>query len=309
MGISGKFPQMCPCDLKEENGGRIFVYNIAGKIDVADFLKKDINKVQMLTFLYNVLGAFENFGKNMISLSYVVKDIHYIFVNPDSLEVSMIIVMAGRESADLNENRELIRNILAGSRYVEMDADNYVARLITYLNKADMFSAGDMKRLVESMLRDTGIDIEEEKQEKSVDIEALQPMPAVSQPMPAVSQPMPAVSQPALSHPVPEASQSQQIPVPYLLRIKTQDKIYIDKPEFTFGKSASKADYAIADNKAVSRSHCTILRKNGVSFIEDNKSTNGTFVNGKNIAGEQNIFLTNGASVVMGDEEFVYFVR
>ena len=100
-----------------------------------------------------------------------------------------------------------------------------------------------------------------------------------------------------------------QAPVPYLLRTATNEKIYINKPEFAIGRSATKADYTVTDNSDVSRIHCIIERKNGVSYIKDNQSTNGTYVNGKNIAGQENVFLTNNAKVSLGDEEFVYHIR
>ena len=100
-----------------------------------------------------------------------------------------------------------------------------------------------------------------------------------------------------------------QAPVPYLLRTATNEKIYINKPEFAIGRSTTKADYTVTDNSDVSRIHCIIERKNGVSYIKDNQSTNGTYVNGKNIAGQENVFLTNNAKVSLGDEEFVYHIR
>lgn len=97
--------------------------------------------------------------------------------------------------------------------------------------------------------------------------------------------------------------------MPYLLRVSTNEKIYINKPEFTIGRSATKADYTVDNNSDVSRIHCIIERKNGVSYIRDNQSTNGTFVNGNNIAGQENVFLTNNAKVSLGDESFIYFVK
>ena len=110
--------------------------------------------------------------------------------------------------------------------------------------------------------------------------------------------------------PVPPVEEKKpQVPVPYLLRIATNEKIYINKPEFSIGRSATKADYTVTDNSDVSRIHCIIERKNGVSYIRDNASTNGTFVNGQNIAGQKNVFLTNNAKVSLGDEGFIYFVR
>ena len=405
MGMSGRFPQIIPYTLEEKEGQRTFVYQIGERMQMTEFLKKEINKKQMLTLLYNVLSALETFGMNMISLSYVAKDIQYIFVNPETLEVSFIVAAVDKEITDLNEVRDFVKAIICDATYFEMDRDNYVARLISFTNRRGTFSISDMKKYVDNLLLDMGIHIEEEKKQEVKENKTAadkvsrvgvmqnqakmsqpvspmsngQPMPGRpmpmpnGQPMPGRPMPMPN-GQPMPNHPMPmqmgpdgkpvapmpngqpmpnrpmpmqmgpdgkpivppvspmngaapmpekkpEAAPvppmpeqktdapKPQAPVPYLLRTATNEKIYINKPEFAIGRSATKADYTVTDNSDVSRIHCIIERKNGVSYIKDNQSTNGTYVNGKNIAGQENVFLTNNAKVSLGDEEFVYHIR
>ena len=520
-GVSGKFPQIIPCRLEEKDNQREFIYEIGNKVQLNEFLKKEINKKQMLTLLYNLLSGLEAFGMNMISLSYVAKDIQYVFVAPESLNVYFIVAGVDKEITDLNEVRNFVKDVICNAHYFEMDRDNYVARLITFTNKLGTFSVGDMKEFVNQLLIDMGIHIEEEKkktekkEEKTANDkvsrigvmqnnakmvqpgasarESVPPMPnrqvppmpngqpmpgrpmpmqmgpdgkpmngqpmpgrpmpmqmgpdgkpmngqpmpgrpmpmqmgpdgqpmngqpmpgrpmpmqmgpdgkpMNGQPMPGRPMPMqigsdgkpmngrpmpgrlmpmqmgpdgkpivpPIPNRPASSMPKkkpeaapvppmpekkpeatpvppmpekkpeaapvppmpekkpeaapvppmpekkPEAApvppveeKKPQVPVPYLLRIATNEKIYINKPEFSIGRSATKADYTVTDNSDVSRIHCIIERKNGVSYIRDNASTNGTFVNGQNIAGQKNVFLTNNAKVSLGDEGFIYFVR
>ena len=529
MGMSGRFPQIIPCRLEENDGQREFVYTIGSRTQMTEFLKKEINKKQMLTLLYNVLDALETFGMNMISLSYVAKDIQYLFVNPETLDVSFIVAAVDRETTDLNEVRNFVKDIICNATYFEMDKDNYVAKLITFANKRGTFSVSDMKKYVENMLLEMGIHIEDEKKKAEKTEKAAsgkvsrvgvmqnnakmmppqgqpmppqmgpngqpmqgrpmppqmgpngqpmqsrpvppqmgpngqpmqgrpvppqmgpngqpmqgrpmppqmgpdgkpmqgrpvppqmgpnrqpmqgRPMPPTGQPMPPqmgpngqpmqgrpmppqmgpdgkpmqgrpvppqmgpnrqpmqgrpmppTGQPMPPQmgpnGQPMQGRPVPPTGQPMppqgqpvppmtqekpetpatpmaqekpetlatpmtqeksetpvapvtqekpQAPVPYLLRVSTNEKIYINKPEFTIGRSATKADYTVDNNSDVSRIHCIIERKNGVSYIRDNQSTNGTFVNGNNIAGQENVFLTNNAKVSLGDESFIYFVK
>ena len=439
-GVSGKFPQIIPCRLEEKDNQREFIYEIGNKVQLTEFLKKEINKKQMLTLLYNLLSGLEAFGMNMISLSYVAKDIQYVFVAPESLNVYFIVAGVDKEITDLNEVRNFVKDVICNAHYFEMDRDNYVARLITFTNKLGTFSVGDMKEFVNQLLIDMGIHIEEEKkktekkEEKTANDKVSrigvmqnnakmvqpgasargsvppmpnrqvppmpngqpmpgrpmpmqmgpdgkpmngQPMPGRPMPMqmgpdgkPMNGQPMPGrpmpmqmgpdgkpmngrpmpgrpmpmqmgpdgkpivppiPNRPASSMPEkkpeaapvppmpekkPEAApvppveeKKPQVPVPYLLRIATNEKIYMNKPAFSIGRSATKADYTVTDNSDVSRIHCIIERKNGVSYIRDNASTNGTFVNGQNIAGQKNVFLTNNAKVSLGDEGFIYFVR
>ena len=455
MGMSGRFPQIIPYTLEEKEGQRTFVYQIGERMQMTEFLKKEINKKQMLTLLYNVLSALETFGMNMISLSYVAKDIQYIFVKPETLEVSFIVAAVDKEITDLNEVRDFVKAIICDATYFEMDRDNYVARLISFTNRRGTFSISDMKKYVDNLLLDMGIHIEEEKKQEVKENKTAadkvsrvgvmqnqakmsqpvspmsngQPMPGRPMPMPN-GQPMPGRpmpmpngqpmpnrpmpmqmgpdgkpvapmpngqpmpnrpmpmqmgpdgkpvasmpnGQPMPNRPMPMQMGSDgkpvapmpngqpmpnrpmpmqmgpdgkpivppvspmngaapmpekkpeaapvppmpeqktdapkpQAPVPYLLRTATNEKIYINKPEFAIGRSATKADYTVTDNSDVSRIHCIIERKNGVSYIKDNQSTNGTYVNGKNIAGQENVFLTNNAKVSLGDEEFVYHIR
>ena len=565
-GVSGKFPQIIPYRLEEKDNQREFIYEIGNKVQLTEFLKKEINKKQMLTLLYNLLSGLEAFGMNMISLSYIAKDIQYVFVAPESLNVYFIVAGVDKEITDLNEVRNFVKDVICNAHYFEMDRDNYVARLITFTNKLGTFSVGDMKEFVNQLLIDMGIHIEEEKkktekkEEKTANDKVSrigvmqnnakmvqpgasvggsvppmpkrqvppmpngqpmpgrpmpmqmgpdgkpmngqpmpgrpmpmqmgpdgkpmnrqpmpgrpmpmqmgpdgklmngqpmpmqmgldgkpmngQPMPGRSMPMqmgpdgkpmngqpmpgrpmpmqigpdgkpmngrpmpnrpmpmqmgpdgkpmngqpmpgrpmpmqmgpdgkPMNGQPMPgrpmpmqmgpdgkpivppipnrpspsmpekkpeaapvppmpekkpeaapvplmpekkpeAAPVPPMPEKKPEAApvppveeKKPQVPVPYLLRIATNEKIYINKPEFSIGRSATKADYTVTDNSDVSRIHCIIERKNGVSYIRDNASTNGTFVNGQNIAGQENVFLTNNARVSLGDEGFIYFVR
>ena len=98
--------------------------------------------------------------------------------------------------------------------------------------------------------------------------------------------------------------------VPRLIRSKTGENIYITKPEFIIGKSKLHADYAIEHNTAVSREHCIVTREpSGANYIVDNKSTNGTYVNGTRIEAGKKQLLTDGTKVKLGDEEFIFKLR
>ena len=93
------------------------------------------------------------------------------------------------------------------------------------------------------------------------------------------------------------------------MRTRNGEKINLDKAEFKIGHRAADVDYVVSDNSAISRVHCIITKRNGVCFIRDNNSTNGTYVNGEELGKDDERFLTNNAVVILGDEEFIYHVR
>lgn len=98
------------------------------------------------------------------------------------------------------------------------------------------------------------------------------------------------------------------MPDPCLTRVKTGERISINKPVFRIGKEKSYVDYFIADNTAISRSHANIHTENGEYFIEDTNSTNHTYLNGKLINSNVKTKLTNGDKVRLANEDFTFSV-
>ncbi len=98
-------------------------------------------------------------------------------------------------------------------------------------------------------------------------------------------------------------------PEPNFVRERTGERLFFTKNEFKIGKSRLHADYAIDGNTAISRIHCVIIKKNGVSYIRDNASTNGTYVNGEKLDPGVEVLLKDGTSVRLGDEEFTFHLR
>ena len=99
------------------------------------------------------------------------------------------------------------------------------------------------------------------------------------------------------------------IPEPNFVRERTGERFFITKPVFKIGKSRLHADYAIDGNTAISRIHCLIVQKNGVNYIKDNASTNGTFVDENKVEASQEVLLKDGATVRLGDEIFTFHLK
>lgn len=90
-----------------------------------------------------------------------------------------------------------------------------------------------------------------------------------------------------------------------LTRQKNNEVITIDHDGFTIGKSMHN-DYMLTENKAISRKHATFLYDNGVISVMDMGSTNGTFVNDKQIEQNEITALTSGDVIMLADEEFIF---
>lgn len=92
----------------------------------------------------------------------------------------------------------------------------------------------------------------------------------------------------------------------YLVSIRDENiKIEIDESTFLIGKSKAKVN-AVILAPGISRVHACIKRENGEFYVRDMNSTNGTFVNGKELRGDEKYLLSNGDRVRLGDMEFMF---
>jgi len=136
--------------------------------------------------------------------------------------------------------------------------------------------------------------------------EAPQPEPTVAVQPQQVVAPQPTMPQPQLMPQDASLHGGQLIPHPHLIRMKTGENLVLPEGEFVIGKSATNVNYTIADNPAVSRVHCTIIKKNGVYYVRDENSTNATYVNGERVLPGTEHLLLNNCKLLLGDEEFIY---
>lgn len=103
-------------------------------------------------------------------------------------------------------------------------------------------------------------------------------------------------------------TEMQSLQGAFLLRMKNNERIPLNKPVFRIGKERSYVDYFIGDNPAISRSHVNIINRDGNYFVVDTNSTNHTFVNGNMIQSNVEVPLTHGTCLRLGNEEFEFKV-
>lgn len=95
-------------------------------------------------------------------------------------------------------------------------------------------------------------------------------------------------------------------PKPYLVRVKNNEKINLDKPVYRIGKEKSYVDYFIGDNTAISRSHANFITRDDQYFVLDTNSTNHTYVNGTMIQSGVETQIFHGDKVRLANEDFEF---
>ncbi len=105
---------------------------------------------------------------------------------------------------------------------------------------------------------------------------------------------------------LPGTPAQQTVKHPFIIRVKNNERISVDKPVFRIGKERSFVDYFVGDNAYVSRVHANVIQKDGKYFIVDNNSRNHTFVNGEAITSSTEVELHSGDTFKLANEEFEF---
>lgn len=93
---------------------------------------------------------------------------------------------------------------------------------------------------------------------------------------------------------------------PFLIRVKTKERIKVDKDVFRIGKERSFVDYFIADNPSISRSHANIVSREGKHFLVDTNSTNHCYIDSRRIQSNEEVEIKDGNLIRLSDEEFEF---
>ena len=222
--VSDKVAQLgniIPFQYKDEDGKRSIVSYVHHDTSLEVMLRQTLKKADVLAILKGLLCAFE-IGAAGVQICYLVRDLNYIYVDPESKAVKCIMVPVKQDPLGQSDIPDFFRNIVSHMRFDEADKDDYVARILTLINtdhysnmKLKGFVDAEMEKLGLFYTRDEGLKKEAdttaapEVQNQNVKVNRVgvmnnmrpQGMPAMGQPM---GQPVPPMGgQPMMGQPVP----------------------------------------------------------------------------------------------------------
>lgn len=262
------------CMVSVLDGVNVLSYTIPATLPLSKFLKKQLYKAEFLSIISNILKQLIYFEENDMPLKKVLLNTKYMYIELSNLDIQLIYMPLEKNFADCNIC-EFIQKFIAKVRFADMQCVSCVDEILHYLDSRMMFSLKDFYKFILAMEKDViDKDVEDNGEGETTVLQQMQ----------------------------------YNNIVPYLVRVRTNELIPIEKTEFLVGKSPD-CDYQVVDNKRVSRKHCTFIISNGECYIRDNNSTNHTYVNGKLIQPEFDVMLGNDDYIRLGDEEFKYWVR
>lgn len=259
----------------EIKGMRALQFIVPATLPLEAFLTKQLYKGEFLSILSNIMNQLMYFDENGMSLNKLYLDFKYMYIELSTMDIQLIYMPVEKDFDPVNIT-QFIEELIKKIRFADLECVDLVDTILQYLDSRMMFSLKDFYNFLLS-IEEANMNQEEEKEEIG-------------------------------GTTVLATSSNYDNPIPYLVRIKTNELIPIMKSEFMVGKS-HEADYQIVDNKKISRKHAIFRISNGECYVRDNNSTNHTFINGKLLQPDFEIMLTNNDYIRFADEEFKYWVR
>lgn len=284
MLVNNKIDGIIPFALRKSENAKQLKFNITNKIILAKYFSGIVSDEKLVDILLNMTDAVVSVDDYMLDAGCFILDPNYIYINPSSFKVEMLYfpVINIQTGADFCK---FIQGIIQNVKLQDGNNNMLGQELRKYLNNGSGFDIITFR------------DFLKEKQQQ------LKPDLAAS--VESAAKVLDNIEAGIQNSEANVVSGNEDVPFPYILRLRTNQKVAITKSIFKIGKSKNLVDYPVTDNSSISRCHADIINKNGILYIRDNNSTNHTFVNGERIEPNTDVKLVHGTKINLANEEFI----
>ncbi len=285
------------CHIDDRYPGTV-LYDIPTYLNLNEYVHKKVKKNQVLAIIRRLISVAEDITDSGFSWANIIWDWNLIFVNPtDDDNLLFMLVPETIPDPPEGEIETLIRTVLSNARYELSENCHYVAHLLTSLNESmntrDMLQS--MGSTVSSLSASFPKRMPRGRNMGAAQGDGQQPQPASWDDLYKKSTSNPLVGNMAPS-----------MPRPCLRRLENGEVIPLSKNVFYIGKDPSRVDYVISGIAAVSRRHASIFQDRGAVYIQDEDSTNGTFLDGTELAPYDRQLLVKGAIINIAGVELQF---
>lgn len=303
-------------DVNKKGAAFKLYYDLAGLVKLEDFLINPLNRESFGKLLQDILDVFKGLQTVFFNQTNLILDFDKVMVNPATQKLNFIYVPIQSFNSG-GTLRTFLLNIIQRSSFIAGEDSGYVKEYIKILNNGLNFSVFELEEYIKGLISEQGYQNPKTTICHKCGTNApsgTNYCPVCGVKLSSISDDMGnrAIYDPLLSIPnepgtsVLGIDSLEDEKVSYLKYKKTGEKIYISKDFFYIGRSAQNCDYVIGGNSAVSGRHAVIRRYGKRFFVKDLDSTNGTFVEDRQIRDETE--LHSAMKVKLANEEFEFYV-
>lgn len=282
-----------------EANSREVVYGAGDLITLRNYLKKNVSIDIMYSIISQTIDTLNKLSNERMSNTRLVLDADYVFVNEEDGRLFFIYepYISNREmivyinfwiniiDTTKIKDVDVREQCLQLKQYIEESKNKSLDEIYAYVNKTVSFN--NPSTTGNLMVKATNLR-EVEQMNQSFDEEPETGLLVQSKPEPLTQKPKPIIAREKRA---------------FIIRENNNDKVEVITNVFSVGKSAS-CNYTISGNPTISRNHVIISKKLGEFYLVDEKSTNGTFINGEKVEKNREYCLKNGDRLRLSNEYF-----
>lgn len=342
---NGAIPGLLRIDVEQKKFSFKLTYDISGFLTLQNYLEAPLNKATFAQLLSSILKTLQSMQTQHFSQGCLLMDFDKVLVIPSTQEICFAYVpIQGYESGGVL--REFLLNIIQFGSFDPGENNGYIKEYIRILNSGINFSVFELEQFLDRLGDKKSAEAERVcprcnnrvtlgsrfcnicgcnlTGEKRIGADVYDPWDSdgythdderdskkesgntrdIGDETRVLVEEVDAGGTTVLG-----SGSLYQPTFPYLIRKKNEEKIVIEKPVFRLGKEKQYCDYFISDNTTVSRSHADIITRGDRYFILDQKSTNGTFIDGRSIPYKQEVELFSGTEIRLSNEEFTFYIE
>ena len=285
---NGEIGGLLPVDVVKKGAATQLVYDLDGCALLADFLAEPLDQATFSTLLSSILGTVKNVKEAFFNPESLLLDANYVFVEPQSGQVRLVYVPLTAYDCE-TDLRQLLQKILGMASFDPGEDTEYVRKYIEILNSGAAFSVFEMEQYAAEL-----------------ESQIYMNCPGCGKKIRRTFRFCPGCG--AAVEEEPTVQVDLRTGRGFLFRESTGEWIEVGEA-LRIGKSRVNNDYAMPTVTTVSRNHAVIEGKDGTWQITDLGSTNGTFINGREIPAHTQTAIAHGDKLCLANENFIFEIK
>ena len=172
MLVNNRIPGYVPTIFTQTDNIKQIKYDVTGLVTADQYLLGAVNKKRLLGAFRGIVQAFSSAEDYMIDTRTIQLDLSSIFVNVVTGEAFLICVpvVPGGEQQE-PDIRAFLKSILFSAQYDAREDQDYVAKIMSYLNGMPIFSLREFKNLLDYLAMESVLQPEQPAAQLAVPVE------------------------------------------------------------------------------------------------------------------------------------------
>ena len=292
----GELGGLIPMTVTEKFGVFQLAYPIDGLALLPDYLAEPVDMVLFSRLLSSLFSAIRQIREAVFNPASLLLDPNYLFVDPESGEAKLVYIPVTTYDCG-TDLRSFLQNMLSLCSFEQTEDTEYVQKFVGILNDGAAFSEYAMEQYAAEL----------EQQVRKAQQPKLCPTCGKQVPPPFGFCPDCGVALVEMGETPEIGTFAPTKQTASLFRESTGERIPVNGA-LRIGKSRTN-DYSMPELGTVSRNHALIEGNENGWYLTDLGSTNGTFLNGRELRPQEPAPLTAGDRIRLAREEFVFEIR